>query len=127
QRANAEYDRARKDYQRYAKGAAMPVNPFSAQDVSHAQQQYQAQSAALQAAKAQFQQEQARLSGRYDGEDATIASLKSQIAEARYNLEQTVVRAPSDGYVTQVLARPGTAAVRLPFKPVMIFLPQQKR
>ena len=60
QRANAEYERARKDYQRYAKGAAMPVNPFSEQDVSHAQQQYQAQSAALQAAKAQFQQEQAR-------------------------------------------------------------------
>ncbi|MBJ2080727.1 HlyD family secretion protein [Serratia ureilytica] len=127
QRANVEFERARKDYQRYAKGAAMPVNPFSEQDVSHAQQQYQAQSAALQAAKAQFQQEQARLSGRYDGEDATIASLKSQIAEARYNLEQTVVRAPSDGYVTQVLARLGTAAVRLPFKPVMIFIPQQKR
>ncbi|MCY0725580.1 hypothetical protein OVW19_27985, partial [Klebsiella pneumoniae] len=64
---------------------------------------------------------------RFNGEDAQIASLKSQIAEARYDLEQTVFRAPSDGYVTQVLVRPGTTAVRLPFKPVMIFIPQQKR
>jgi hypothetical protein len=46
---------------------------------------------------------------------------------ASSHLEQTVFRAPSDGYVTQVLARPGTTAVRLPFKPVMIFIPQQKR
>ncbi|CAI2517965.1 HlyD family secretion protein [Serratia ficaria] len=127
QRVNAEYQRASKDYQRYAKGAAMAVNPFSEQDVSHAHQQYLAQAAALQAARAQHQQAQERLSGHYNGEDAHIASLKSQIAEAGYNLEQTLVRAPSDGYVTQVLARPGTTAVRLPFKPVMIFIPQQKR
>lgn len=56
QRMTAEYERARQDYQRYAKGAAMPVNPFSEQDVNHAEQQYQAQSAALRAAKAQYQQ-----------------------------------------------------------------------
>ncbi|EPA9112742.1 HlyD family secretion protein [Serratia liquefaciens] len=127
QRVYAEYERTRQDYQRYAKGAAMAVNPFSEQDISHARQQYQAQSAALQAAKAQHQQAQERLSGHYNGEDARIASLKSQIAEATYNLEQTTIRAPSEGYVTQVLARPGTTAVRLPFKPVMIFIPQQKR
>ncbi|HBR6863391.1 TPA: HlyD family secretion protein [Klebsiella aerogenes] len=127
QQMTAEYERARQDYQRYAKGAAMPVNPFSEQDVNHAEQQYQAQSAALRAAKAQYQQQFERLSARFNGEDAQIASLKSQIAEARYDLEQTVFRAPSDGYVTQVLARPGTTAVRLPFKPVMIFIPQQKR
>ncbi|WP_413478503.1 HlyD family secretion protein [Serratia proteamaculans] len=127
QRVNAEYERARKDYQRYAKGATMAVNPFSEQDISHAQQQFQAQSAALQAARAQHQQAKEQLSGRYNGEDAHIAGLKSQIVEATYNLEQTIVRAPSDGYVTQVLARPGTTAVRLPFKPVMIFIPQQKR
>lgn len=67
------------------------------------------------------------MSGRYNGLDANIASLKSQILEAEYNLAQTVVRAPSDGYVTQLLARPGMTAVRLPFKPVLVFIPQQKR
>jgi multidrug resistance efflux pump len=127
QRVYAEYERTRKDYQRYAKGATMAVNPFSEQDISHAQQQFQAQSAALKVAKSQHQQAREQLSGHYNGEDARIASLKSQIAEATYNLEQTTIRAPSDGYVTQVLARPGTTAVRLPFKPVMTFIPQQKR
>ncbi|MDX6893871.1 hypothetical protein SJZ86_26010, partial [Klebsiella aerogenes] len=55
QRMTADYERARQDYQRYAKGAAMPVNPFSEQYVNHSEQQYQAQSAALRAAKAQYQ------------------------------------------------------------------------
>ncbi|MCS6068065.1 hypothetical protein LNO81_20280 [Klebsiella variicola subsp. variicola] len=35
------------------------------------------------------------MSGRYNGLDANIASLKSQILGAEYNLAQTVVRAPS--------------------------------
>ena len=127
QQAQAEYDRVTRDYQRYAQGAAMPVNPFSEQDVTHARQQVQIQTAVLQAAKAQLQNAREQVSGRYNGLDANIASLKSQILEAEYNLAQTVVRAPSDGYVTQLLARPGMTAVRLPFKPVLVFIPQQKR
>ncbi len=61
------------------------------------------------------------------GEHSQIASLKAQLAEAKYNLEQTIVRAPSDGYVTQVLIRPGTYAASLPLRPVMVFIPDQKR
>jgi multidrug resistance efflux pump len=38
-----------------------------------------------------------------------------------------VVRAPSDGYITQVLIRPGTYAAALPLRPVMVFIPEQKR
>lgn len=61
------------------------------------------------------------------GEHSQIASLKAQLAEAKYNLEQTIVRAPSDGYVTRVLIRPGTYAASLPLRPVMVFIPDQKR
>lgn len=61
------------------------------------------------------------------GENSQIASLKAQLAEAEFNLDQTVVRAPSDGYVTQVLMRPGTYAAALPMRPVMVFIPDQKR
>lgn len=38
----------------------MPVNPFSEQDVTHARQQVQIQSAVLQAAKAQLQTPESR-------------------------------------------------------------------
>ena len=79
QQAQAEYDRVTRDYQRYAQGAAMPVNPFSEQDVTHARQQVQIQTAVLQAAKAQLQNAREQVSGRYNGLDANIASLKSQI------------------------------------------------
>lgn len=51
----------------------------------------------------------------------------AQDAMVKYNLDQTTVRAPSDGYITQVLIRPGTYAASLPLRPVMVFIPQQKR
>ena len=35
--------------------------------------------------------------------------------------------APGNGYVTQVLIRPGTYAAALPLRPVMVFIPEQKR
>ncbi len=38
----------------------MPVNPFSEQDVTHARQQVQIQTAVLQAAKAQLQTPESR-------------------------------------------------------------------
>lgn len=48
--------------------------------------------------------------------------LKAQLKTANYNLSQTIVRAPTDGYATQVALRPGMMAVSLPLRPVMIFV-----
>ncbi|MBO1110203.1 hypothetical protein J2R62_19055, partial [Plesiomonas shigelloides] len=49
------------------------------------------------------------------------------MAEARYNLDQTIIRAPSDGHVTQALLQPGPYAVAMPLRPVMAFIPAQDR
>lgn len=68
-----------------------------------------------------------QLDSMVNGEQSQIASLRAQLAEAKYNLDQTVVRAPSNGYITQVLIRPGTYAAALPLRPVMVFIPEQKR
>jgi hypothetical protein len=46
----------------------------------------------------------------------------AQLDKARWDLDQTVVRAPTDGYVPQQLLRPGMMAVSLPFKPLMMFV-----
>lgn len=57
--------------------------------------------------------------------DLAVASLddqKAQLAQAKYELEQTNVRAPTKGYVTQVILRPGMRAVSLPLRPVMVFV-----
>lgn len=92
-----------------------------------ARQNYLAQEASVKSSAAEQKQIQSQLDSPVLGEHSQIASLKAQLAEAKYNLEQTIVRAPSDGYVTQVLIRPGTYAASLPLRPVMVFIPDQKR
>lgn len=123
----AERDRLFQDYQRYLKGSKAKVNPFSERDIDNARQAFLAQDALVKGSLAEQEQLRSQLNSVSGGEQSQIASLRAQLAEARYNLEQTVVRAPSDGYVTQVLIRPGSYAAALPLRPVMIFIPAQKR
>jgi len=49
-------------------------------------------------------------------------ALKAQLDKAAFDLNSTVVRAPTDGWVTQVRLRPGMMAVPLPLRPVMTFV-----
>ena len=127
QQAKATRDKFAKEYQRYARGSQAKVNPFSERDIDVARQNYLAQEASVKSSAAEQKQIQSQLDSLVLGEHSQIASLKAQLAEAKYNLEQTIVRAPSDGYVTQVLIRPGTYAASLPLRPVMVFIPDQKR
>ena len=53
---------------------------------------------------------------------AQIDGLKAQIDGAEYNLQETTVRAPADGYVTNLALRPGARAVTLPLSPAMAFI-----
>jgi multidrug resistance efflux pump len=53
---------------------------------------------------------------------ATVDQLKAQIEGAKWNLDKTVVRAPTDGYVTNVALRKGARVANLPLTPVMAFI-----
>jgi len=53
---------------------------------------------------------------------AQLDALQAQLADAQYRLLQTTVRAPTDGFATQVTLRPGMMAASLPLRPVMIFV-----
>lgn len=57
----------------------------------------------------------------YDVERVTaqLAQIEARLNQARFNLEQTVVRAPADGYVTNVNLRVGS---RVMAAPVMAFV-----
>lgn len=124
---SAERDRLYKNYQRYLSGSKARVNPFSEKDIDDARQNYLAQDALVKGSVAEQTQIKSQLDSKIGGEQSQIVSLRAQLAEAQYNLEQTIIRAPSDGYVTQVLIRPGSFASSLPLRPVMIFIPEQKR
>lgn len=53
---------------------------------------------------------------------AAVEQLKAQIEGARWNLEKTVVRAPADGFVTNLALRKGARVGNLPLSPVMAFI-----
>jgi len=48
--------------------------------------------------------------------------LSGQLEAAQWNLDKTVVRAPSDGYVTNLALRKGARVANLPLSPVMAFI-----
>ena len=53
---------------------------------------------------------------------ATVEQLRAQIVGAQWNLDKTVVRAPANGYVTNLALRKGARVATLPLSPVMAFI-----
>ena len=53
---------------------------------------------------------------------AEVDQLKAQLDGAQWNLDQTTVRAPADGYVTNLALRKGARVAILPLSPVMAFI-----
>jgi len=51
-----------------------------------------------------------------------VDQLKAQLQGAQWNLDKTTVRAPADGYVTNVALRKGARVANLPLSPVMAFI-----
>jgi RND family efflux transporter MFP subunit len=51
-----------------------------------------------------------------------VDQLKGQLEGAQWNLEKTVVKAPADGYVTNLALRKGARVANLPLTPVMAFI-----
>jgi RND family efflux transporter MFP subunit len=51
-----------------------------------------------------------------------VDQLSGQLEGAQWNLEKTIVRAPADGYVTNLALRKGARVANLPLSPVMAFI-----
>nr|VUD28537.1 auxiliary transport protein, MFP family [Raoultella sp. NCTC 9187] len=120
-KASAERDRAQREYARFAAGH--DKGAFSDQMVDTRRQTWKADEAAVAAAKENVVQARNALHSVVHGENTRVASLLAQLREAEFKLENTVVRAPSDGYVSTVGLRPGTMSTALGLAPVMTFVP----
>lgn len=79
-----------------------------------------------QAAQAEAERAALEASAAIQGVNTDVARIQAELDSARYDLEQTVVRAPTDGVVLQLFLRPGMYAVPMPLRPVMIFMHQEK-
>lgn len=58
---------------------------------------------------------------------AQVDRLKAEFAAAEWNLQETVIRAPSDGFVTTLALRPGQRVTNMPFMPAMTFIDTSKK
>jgi len=71
-------------------------------ELDSARDQMQSAEALLNQAKAELESAEQALEYTIDGEFAIIREIESQLAYAEYNLAQTTVYAPSDGYITNL-------------------------
>jgi len=65
---------------------------------------------------------QAQLAAVVDGDLASVATIKANLAKARWELSQTVMYAPSNGTAINVQLRPGSFVVPMPIVPAMTFV-----
>ena len=96
--------------------------------------------AALEATQAQLDFQEVRLQ-QYEKLASTAAGTRFQVEEtaalvkqltaelegAEWNLNETTVRAPADGYVTYLALRPGQRVVTFPLQPAMTFVDTSRK
>jgi multidrug resistance efflux pump len=78
--------------------------------------------AKLRRAEAQEREAQLAFNAKSGGVNPEVRRTIAELDRKRWELEKTVVRAPTDGMVTHLLLRPGMMAVPLPLKPTMVFV-----
>ena len=79
----------------------------------------------LASAKTAVAKAQTKLEGVVGADIASVAQIKAQLEAARYDLESTVIRAPTDGYVANVAVRVGNYLTAMPLRPAMAMIAQQ--
>ena len=122
--STANRDRSQGVFQRYERGFASGT--FSEVDLENRRQLSLGDEAAMERAEADLDRAQIAFEAGIDGENPEVARLRAELEKARYDLERTVVRAPTSGYVTQLSLRPGMMAASLPLRPVMVFVHDEK-
>lgn len=90
------------------------------------EERYLGAKAQSDAARAEAERAALQAASAIEGVNTDVARLEAELATARYDLEQTVMRAPTDGYVLQLFLRPGMYVVPMPLRPVLIFMPAEK-
>lgn len=76
----------------------------------------------FEAAKASKESARLAYTVNLDGVNTTVAKLRAELDDALYDLAQTTVLAPAEGFVTQVALRPGVFVVPVPLRPAMVFV-----
>jgi multidrug resistance efflux pump len=115
--AQSEEKRTLQSYQRYQKSAK--TGAASAIDLENRLQIHVQAQAKLDQATASLGQSRIE----YESQKTdTVGQVRAELARAQFDLDSTIVRAPTDGYATHIRLEPGMMAVPLPLRPVMVFV-----
>jgi multidrug resistance efflux pump len=120
ERANAQFQLAQQTYDRQAELFEKKVVAQATLDT--ATRNLEASRQTWTAAKAEEERARLAYSSNIEGVNTTVARLQADLADAQFDLDQTVTRAPGPGFVTQVALRPGMYVVPAPLRPVMTFV-----
>jgi multidrug resistance efflux pump len=125
ERANAQVQLAQADFDRQT--ALITSRTIAQATLDISSRNFEAAKQSLLGARAE--QERARLaySSNIEGVNTTVARLQAELADAQYDLDQTITRVSGNGFVTQLALRPGMYVVPAPLRPVMVFVNTDKR
>lgn len=119
--AKADADRTRQAYERVENMGPAGGGAVSQQEIDTKRGLYLAAEASAAAAESEAVRARLAETSQIDGVNTTVARLRAELASAQYDLDQTTVRAPTDGTVEQVFLREGVMAMAMPLRPVMVF------
>ncbi|WP_421999235.1 HlyD family secretion protein [Reyranella sp.] len=118
ERAQAQAELAQQTHDRQVE--LLNRNVVAQATVDTAVRNLEASQRALAGARAAAERARLASSAEIDGVNTAVARLQAELLAAEYNLGQTTVTVPTDGYVTQMLLRPGMTVS--PATPTMVFI-----
>jgi len=125
ERAKAQFDLAQQNYDRQAELFEKKIIAQATLDTYVRNLETARQT--LTGARAEEERARLAYTSNIEGVNTTVARLTAELADAQYDLDQTVTRAPGAGFVTQVALRPGMYVVPVPLRPAMVFVNTDKR
>jgi multidrug resistance efflux pump len=126
--SQAEYDRAEKNFKSAQQefSQAQSGEKIAAEKLKSGSASLEAVRQALAQAEAAERKVRTEFNAQIDGQNPEVRETMALLDKARYDLDQTVVRAPTDGYVPQVVLRPGQMATATRLMPLMMFVADER-
>jgi multidrug resistance efflux pump len=126
--SQSEYDRTETHFQeqRAALFQAQADERISAENLKSGSASLEGTRQELAKAEAAERQVRLQFQSEIDGMNPEVRETAALLDKARFDLEQTTVRAPTDGYVPQVVLRPGQMATATRLQPLMMYIVDER-
>lgn len=123
--SQATLNQRKKDFDRYRQLIAS--NAASRSELEVKEREYLVAKTAYEASLAGLEKAESTYFSNIDGVNTAVAQAQAQLEQAQFDLDATVVKAPTDGFVSQNYLKVGMTATTLPLRPVMTFTHQQDK